>query len=173
MSDSNLLQWSYLNTDDLDEMVSAFKKLGWNKPRSVFENYYSEQIRKERLVVVVRVDGEFAGYVTLRWESPYLSFRGKKIPELCDLNVLPPFRRKGIGAQLVAECERLAKERGHTEIGLGVGLIHDYGSAQRLYFKLGFVPDGNGLHYGTRLVTYGELVKADDDLVIYFRKRLP
>lgn len=36
---------------------------------------------------------EFAGYVTLLWTSDYRPFAERQVPEVADLNVLPPYRR--------------------------------------------------------------------------------
>jgi hypothetical protein len=33
----------------------------------------------------------------------------------------------------------------HTQIGIEVGLYLDYEAAQKLYFQLGYVPDGQGI----------------------------
>ena len=44
----------------------------------------------------------------------------------------------------------------------------DYGSAQRMYVKRGYVPDGRGLVTHGEFVTYGEPAIVDDDLVLYF-----
>lgn len=112
------------------------------------------------------------GYVTVVWNSPYLGFHSRKIPEISDLNVLPNFRRKGIGTRLVHQCEKLAEGKGFKEIGLGVGLISDYGSAQRLYLRLGYMPDGQGAHYKNKVVKYNQDVRADDDLVIFLSKKI-
>ena len=38
---------------------------------------------------------EFAGYVTLKWQSQYPSFKAQNIPEIMDLNVLPACRKIG------------------------------------------------------------------------------
>ena len=40
-------------------------------------------------------EGEFAGYITLKWRSLYPSFKQQNIPEIMDLNVLPPYRNTG------------------------------------------------------------------------------
>lgn len=163
---------SNLKLEDFDEIVASFQKLGWHKPRSQYERYLSEQISGVRSVIVCRCEGKFAGYVTVIWSPVYGGFKAMNIPEICDLNVLPHMRRMGLGTRLIEECETLAVSKGISRIGLGVGLIADYGNAQRLYFKLGYMPDGNGLHHGAKLIEYGETVRADDDLVIYLSKSL-
>ncbi len=118
-----------------------------------------------------RSSGEFAGYVTLDWRSPYPPFRGAGIPEVHDLNVLPRFQRRGLGAALVRAAEDAARQRADV-VGIGVGLGPDYGAAQRLYVRLGYVPDGRGVSYARRVVEPGERVVVDDDLVLHFTKRL-
>jgi len=157
---------------DIDEVVMAFHRIGWDKPTSLFQHYLDEQQNGARTVLIARDNNRFCGYVTLKWTSDYSSFANQHVPEIVDLNVLPDFRKRGIGTMLIKACEKMAKGRGAIEIGLGVGLLADYGSAQRLYVSLGFMPDGQGLHYKNIAVKYNENVKADDDLVIYLTRRL-
>ena len=110
-----------------------------------------------------------AGYVTLKWESHYLPFKKQVIPEIVDLNVLPAFRNQGIGSKLLDEAERSAFERSSI-VGIGVGLYPDYGSAQRLYVKRGYIPDGRGVTYKYQPIPPGETVCLDDDLIFWFTK---
>ena len=110
-----------------------------------------------------------AGYVTLKWESHYLPFKKQVIPEIVDLNVLPAFRNQGIGSKLLDEAERSAFERSNI-VGIGVGLYPDYGSAQRLYVKRGYIPDGRGVTYKYQPIPPGETVCLDDDLIFWFTK---
>ncbi|MBI5447470.1 MAG: GNAT family N-acetyltransferase [Gammaproteobacteria bacterium] len=161
-----------LSQPDLDEIALAFKQTGWHKPKSIYEAYLKEQLSGHRSVLIARDTGKFCGYVTLKWVSDYLFFSEKNIPEIADLNVLPQYQKKGIGTKLIQACEDLARERERKVIGLGVGLIADYGSAQRLYVHLGYVPDGRGLYYKNMAVKYAEKVMVDDDLVIYLTKIL-
>ncbi len=69
-------------------------------------------------------------------------------------------------------CEKAAQDRNYTKIGLGVGLFSDYGSAQRLYARVGYIPDGGGIHYDVNVVGYTQKVVADDNLVLYQYKSL-
>jgi ribosomal protein S18 acetylase RimI-like enzyme len=96
-------------------------------------------------------------------------FRDAGVPEIQDFNVLPAFRRRAIGTKLMDEAERLILERSFV-IGIGVGLHHDYGAAQRLYVKRGYVPDALGITSHGRRVNWGEKAKIDDDLVLWFTK---
>ena len=85
-----------------------------------------------------------------------------------DLNILPSFRKMGIGFLLFAI-------RSDT-IGIGVGPYAGedggYGSAQRLYIKRGYIPDGKGVTYNYESTIPGNSYPLDDDLVLWFTKRL-
>jgi GNAT superfamily N-acetyltransferase len=122
-------------------------------------------------VLVAFVDQQFAGYVTVRWHSDYPAFRAADIPEIQDFNVLPVYRRQGIGTRLLDDAERIIARRSPVA-GIGVGLYADYGAAQRLYVRRGYVPDGRGIFVNERCVQPGEQVIVDDDLVLYFTKTL-
>ncbi len=161
-----------LHKSDLNEVVAAFDKIGWNKPIATYEKYLEEQTMGERSIFIAKCHDKFCGYITLKWQSEYLPFKDKDIPEISDLNVLPEYRKHGIGTQLIQACERLGKQKGKIVIGIGVGLTEDYGSAQRLYFKLGYMPNGKGLHYQNNPVPHGTSVTADDDLTIFLIKEL-
>ena len=133
---TNKITLGSLEENDFDEIVSAFKILGWNKPKSIYETYFKEQSENIRSVVVAKENGKFCGYVTIKWKSDYASFTQQNIPEISDLNVLPTYRKQGVGSALIDTCETMAKDRSYTSIGLGVGMTADYGDAQRLYVHL-------------------------------------
>jgi ribosomal protein S18 acetylase RimI-like enzyme len=168
----DLVEIKALSPRDFEEIAVAFGKLGWNKPKSQYEAYYAEQTAGVRSVLIARLKGEFAGYVTIKWIADYMPFVINHLPEIQDLNVLPHFRKNGLGERLMRECEAAAEQRGIREIGLGVGLLADYGSAQRLYLKLGYILDGRGLHYKGQPVGYRQSVVAEDDLVLYLSKKI-
>jgi len=160
-----------LRGDDIPQIAEAFKKLGWNKPASQYERYYTEQISNVRHVYVAFYDRTFAGYLTICWASPYPPFREAGIPEIVDFNVLPQFRRQGIGTTLMDDAENeIAKVS--PVAGIGVGMDADYGAAQRLYVLRGYIPDGRGLHHKDRQVRYGETITVDDSLALYLTKNL-
>lgn len=161
----------YLERSDIPEITAGFQQIGWNKPASQYERYLMEQDLKIRDMYVARVKEEFAGYLTISWQSSYAPFREMKIPEIMDFNVLPKFRRLGVGTQLMDKAEaEIAKLS--PMAGIGVGMTSDYGAAQRLYVLRGYIPDGNGLYYLGRPIQYGQAFKVDDNLALYLTKEL-
>jgi GNAT superfamily N-acetyltransferase len=166
------VQIQRLKDSDIDVLFTAFQEIGWNKTTSQYRQYLAEQEQGSCVVFVAWLGGtRFAGYVTLAWRSDYEPLMAEAIPEIQDLNVLPAFQRHGIGSRLLDEAERLASMR-CTEVGIGVGLHPGYNAAQRLYAKRGYIPDGQGVTYQNRFITEGDVVVADDELVLHFRKQL-
>jgi GNAT superfamily N-acetyltransferase len=164
-----------LNKLDIPVIVNAFLKVNWIKPASLFETYYQEQQNLERFVWLAYVGDQLAGYVTLKMTSQYPFFANKNIPEIMDLNVLPTFRKRGIGTHLLQLAEKKAASKSKV-VGLGVGLYSGadggYGSAQRLYVNLGYLPDGQGVTWNYQSAIPGKTYPLDDDLILWFTKKL-
>jgi GNAT superfamily N-acetyltransferase len=160
-----------LESKDIPQIANAFQQLGWNKPAVQYERYLREQVLKTREVYVAFIEEEFVGYLTICWSSNYEPFRKENIPEIVDFNVLPKFRRQGIGTQLMDKAEsEIAKVS--SIAGIGVGMTPEYGAAQRLYVLRGYIPDSHGLYYRNHPVKYGEAITVDDDMVLYLMKKL-
>ncbi len=159
-----------LAKEQITEIAEAFAKLGWNKPASQYARYFEEQQTGKRLALVAALDGKFAGYLTIVWQSGYPPFKKSGIPEIVDFNVLPSYRRQGIGSELMKAAEILIRKYSPIA-GIGVGMDSDYGAAQILYAKRGYLPDGNGLHYDNRKLKHGDVVTVDDSLCLHFTKK--
>jgi GNAT superfamily N-acetyltransferase len=165
----------FLSSDNIPTIVLAFAQIGWNKPASLFEGYLKEQEAGERLVWVANVQNKFAGYATLKWQSQYPAFKEQNIPEIVDLNVLPDFSKMGIASLLLDRAEKEATTKSKV-VGIGVGLYAGadggYGAAQRIYVKRGYIPDGKGVTYNYEPTIPGNGYPLDDDLVLWFTKKL-
>ena len=85
--------------------------------------------------------------------------------------MLAKYRNRGIGSRLMDAAERIAAEHADT-VFLGVGLHSGYGSAQRMYIKRGYIPDGSGVWYRDAVCAPYAGCHNDDDLVLYLSKKL-
>ena len=168
---SALAQIRELAAGDVPSIVAAFASLGWPKPASLYARYLEEQAAGARDLRIALVDGAFAGYVTVKWQSSYAPFQEAAIPEIQDFNVLPERRRNGLGSALLDEVERRIGRRSKLA-GIGVGLDADYGAAQRLYVRRGYVPDGRGVTWRNQRLRHGDRMRVDDDAVLWLTRDL-
>ena len=171
VSENSQVSIRRLSSADIPIIVAAFQNANWLKPASLFEDYLKEQERGERSIWLSFLDDKSAGYITLKFKSKYPYFLEKNIPEINDFNILPEYRNKGIGLQLLKTAEDMARLKSNI-VGIGVGLYSDYGAAQRMYIKQGYIPDGSGVTYDYKPVEPGRDVKLDDDLILWFLKEL-
>ena len=80
------------------------------------------------------------GHTMVRWEGTTDTFVADRISDCAhveDLFVMPQLRSQGIGTRILEHGERMAMERGFTQIGLAVGV--DNPRARALYERLRYV----------------------------------
>lgn len=157
--------------NDSPTIAEAFRAQGWNKTQDQYEKYHREQMEGKRTVLVAELNGEFAGYLTIVWESRYAPFRDAGIPEIVDFNVLAGRQRKGIGTTLMDKAEAMVSEKSMVA-GIGVGLDSDFGAAQVMYARRGYIPDGRGIQYDGKQLRFGDRTTVDYSLCMYFTKKL-
>ena len=151
---------------DIASLYALSEAVGSRKEAGYFERCLEEQKNNVRDVLLARVGGKAAGFVMLNGRPQYALYRRLGMPEIQDLNVVPEMRRQGIATALICHCENLARAKGCAHVGIAVGLDSGYGAAQRLYVKMGYMPDGNGITYDREPVRRGELRPVDDDLCL-------
>lgn len=158
---------------DIQIISAGFAAQGWEKPVEVLEDYYhAQQNVKNTFVFIAEWDGQVAGYTVLYPEAHSGPYAGKGIPYISDFNVFIACQRRGIGWKIMDAAERKAFEMA-SSVCLGVGLHYGYGSAQRMYAKRGYIPDGSGVWYmNQRHEQYAPCVN-DDDLILYMEKVRP
>lgn len=93
------------------------------------------------------------------------------IPEVFDFGVFIKYQRHGIGNIMMDVVENLASKK-CNKICLGVGVANGYGSAQRMYVKRGYIPDGTGVWYQNKVCPQYTPCNNDDDLVLLLLKEL-
>ena len=145
---------------------------GWQTEREYYLMRIREAAEGKCVALTAEYQGHPAGSLYLYFNAPEGSFKDKGWPEIVDFNVLKKYQRKGIGNHLMDVAEQIAAQHADT-VCLGVGLSREYGTAQRMYVKRGYVPDGSGVWYqGKQCVQYETVCTVDDDLVLSLSKKL-
>ena len=155
---------------DIKNLSQGFINQGWPGREEILARYFLEQECGEREVLVAEVEGAVAGYITILPDAKQGPFAGMA-PELSDFNVFEPFQNQGIGNLLLEEAEKRVRLIS-DKVTLGVGLHSEYGSAQRLYIKRGYIPDGTGVWYRNQPLEMNTTIQNNDDLVLYLSKEL-
>lgn len=137
-----------------------------------FQTSFEEQQADKRIVFLAFVGAELSGYVHYNRHPKYQPFRSLNIPEIQDLYVASAFRRRGIGEALVRACENQSRQEECSDIGIGVGVGSEFGAAQRLYMRMGYLPDGAGVVFDREAVSVGEVRPVDDRLCLMVVKSL-
>lgn len=170
--DENELQIRDLLPTDIPLFVEAERAQGWHgaSPEKL-ESRIRHRDNGKCVVLAALWHNSLAGYVSIYRNPENGAFAGQKIPEIVDFNVLVKFRNRGIGSKLMDVCESIAREQ-CDRVCLAVGMYSDYGAAQRMYVKRGYIPDGSGLWYQDKILPPYENCRNDDDLVLYMSKDL-
>lgn len=128
--------------------------------------------REGYIKLSLSVGGNECGYCFLNRLPKYALYRRFGLSEIQDVHVFPEHRQKGYATALIQKCENIARDEGQQEIGISVALSAEFGPAQRLYCKLGYLPDGQGITYDRQTLKHGERVILDDDLCLMMSKAL-
>ncbi len=157
--------------DDAEAIAAEERAQGWNQSADKYCERLRHRSEGRCIALAAEYRGSIAGYISVYPNSEWGAFGGKGYPEIVDFGVLERFRRLGIGSRLMDAAEQIASQYADT-VYLGVGLHSGYGSAQRMYVKRGYIPDGSGVWYGDKVLPcYAECCN-DDDLVLYLSKKL-
>lgn len=144
---------------------------GWDASVDKYEMRLQHQAEGKSVSIVAEYKGNVAGYINVYPDSKWGSLAGQGYPEIVDFGVLAKYRRHGIGSKLMDIAEKIAA--GYSDkVYLGVGMHSGYGSAQRIYVKRGYLPDGTGVWYGDKVCEQYADCCNDDDLVLYLVKEL-
>lgn len=144
---------------------------GWNQTIEKYEMRLQHQADGKSVALVAEYMGNVAGYVNIYPNSGNGPFANQGYSEIVDFGVLEKYRNNGIGSKLMDIAEKIASEYSDT-VYLGVGLHSGYGSAQRMYVKRGYIPDGSGVWFCDKVCPQYAACCNDDDLVLYLSKVL-
>lgn len=160
-----------MTAEDAAALAASERAQGWQDTDAKHESRLRDVAAGRCVTLCALLRGEPVGYVSVYCPGQDGPEALRALPEVVDLNVLERARRRGVGTALLDAAEALASSLA-PQVYLGVGLHAGYGSAQRLYARRGYVPDGSGVWYGGEpLAPYAPCIN-DDDLVLYLTRRL-
>lgn len=136
------------------------------------DGYFEVLFEKDCVILIAEKEEQAVGFGVLNFEPRYSLYKKLGIPEIQDLNVIPEMRQQGIATALIKTFENLTRENGIEHIGISVGLNKGYGPAQRLYAKLGYIPDGNGVTYDRQPIDAAHAYPVDDELCLMMLKEI-
>ena len=157
---------------DARVFFDEFTAQGWHPDMDGYLKRLRERAEGKCAALTAVYRGCPAGFVYVDREVREGPFRRKGWPMIVNFNVLKKYQRRGIGARLMDAAEGIAGRYSDT-VCLGVGLCGSYGSAQRMYVKRGYIPDGSGVWYRDEpCIQYETVCTVDDDLILYLYKAL-
>ena len=124
------------------------------------EKAMAEVVAPGRIYLLAYLDGEVAGYASLRESEPPKGLEGEKAIEIGQLYAEQKLIGKGVGAFLMQACLDIAREKGMDWVWLGVWTENH--RAKAFYTKWGFERFGEHIF----------LVGLDAQLDWWMRKRL-
>lgn len=171
----------YQNTDllirnmeesDAQIFFEEYTAQGWHPNVEYYLMRIREQAEGKCVALTAVYQGQPAGSLYVYRTAHGGPFKDSAYPIIVDFSVLKKYQRKGIGNKLMDIAEQIAGDYADT-VCLGVGLCEAYGTAQRMYAKRGYIPDGSGVWYQDKpCVQYETVCTVDDDLVLYLYKKL-
>lgn len=168
--DENILIRTIL-PEDAQIICDEEKAQGWAQTVDKYLSRINDFNSGKCISLIAEYKGAVAGYINIYPNSAWGAFAHRGYSEIIDFGVLEKFRKNGIGTKLMDAAEKIAAEYSDT-VYLGVGLHSGYGSAQRMYVKRGYVPDGTGVWYGEIIAAPYKEYCNDDNLIVYLSKKL-
>ena len=165
--DEPTIEIKLCSENDLALLNKAIPEPGYHEKR------FEQQQAGKSSYLIAWQNGVPVGHLNLKWEgsgtqvSQYLS----GTPELNAIGVWPPsMRSKGIGRQLIAQAEAMAKEKGFKQVALAVAL--DNPRAKELYEKNGYKDWGHGEYFDrwTEKDSKGNEIQHDDPCYYLVKK---
>ncbi len=160
-----------LQETDIEPIVRGEREQGWDATADKYEMRIKDRDAGKAIAFVAEYNGHIAGYIHVYPDSGSGAFAQQGYPEIVDFGVLEKYRRNGIGSRMMEIAEKTAAKYADA-VYLGVGLHNGYGSAQRMYIKRGYIPDGSGVWYQDEICPPYKDCCNDDDLVLYLWKKL-
>jgi len=122
-----------LSNKDVAAKFGITKENNPKHPSFYDESWALSDFERGEEYFLFKLDGENAGCVAFEMPNPDFGYLNR-------LSVLPAYRKRGIGAELVRHVFDYAQSKGVPEISIGI--IAKHTDLKNWYKKLGFVENG-------------------------------
>jgi GNAT superfamily N-acetyltransferase len=156
---------------DMSESDPIVISEGSHRPVEPFVMRLKDRANNIAVPLVADYNEKIAGYINVYINAKPNPYSEGIFCEIIDFGVFDIFRKHGIGSKLMDVAEEIAATHNDT-VYLSVGLHSGYGSAQRMYVKRGYIPDGFGVKYKDSICEPYHTYCNDDDLVLGLSKKL-
>ena len=163
------LNFRVVSPQAIAEAKQEVKAVFFSGDEAAIDAHFEEHENGASTTLLGYEAGRLVGIVTIRWHSHYPMFRERNIPLIQNIEIRYEDRGRGLGNQMLKRAEQEIAQRSPVA-GLVVGISEDYGPAQRLYAKRGYIPDGRGVCRQFTPLKNGETITVDHDLLLWLIK---
>jgi GNAT superfamily N-acetyltransferase len=123
-----------VRSEDLEWVVEVFIRQVYPDDPEGAHLHFGDHAEGGGSTFLAFVQGELAGYITIRWQSEDPLFRRANSPRIHDLLIFSAFQRPGVASRLMDEAEALIATRA-SKAGITEGLFDAYGPVQLLFHR--------------------------------------
>jgi hypothetical protein len=163
------LTFKVVQPGEIVEVKRVVKSAFFSRDEATIDAHFEDHENGASTTILGYEDGRLVGIVTIRWQCHYPSFRDRNIPLIQNIEIRYEDRGRGIGNRMLQRTEEEIARRSPLA-GLVVGISADYGPAQRLYARRGYIPDGRGVCRQFTPLQNGDVVTVDHDLLMWLVK---
>jgi GNAT superfamily N-acetyltransferase len=103
-----------MTENDIDLIYTGLSGHDISKPHDYVKRCWAENQRIERVTLLLFYNVEFVGWGHVIYKPLYPYFAENGIPEIQNFDVIPPFRKRGIGSILIEGLEEIAFNKSNT-----------------------------------------------------------
>jgi GNAT superfamily N-acetyltransferase len=164
-----MLTFKVVLPEQISQVKKEVKTAFFSGDDAIIDAHFQDHENGESTTILGYEDGRMVGIVTIRWHSRYPLFRDRNIPLIQNIEIRYEDRGRGLGNAILERAEQEIARRSPLA-GLVVGISEDYGPAQRLYVKRGYIPDGRGVCREFTPLQNGDVVTVGHDLLLWLIK---